>query len=163
MKLNELLLAQLEREARGTSAALERLPEGRNDWKPHPKSMELGRLAGLIARMPAWTSLIVDADELDLASTPIPPPVTSNRELLDIHAQSMTAARESLSRADEAQLMKPWRLRMGDKVLDERPRHEILADTLCHLAHHRGQLTVYLRLNDQPVPAIYGASADSGW
>ena len=163
MKMNELLLAQLEREARGTREALERVPEGKHDWKPHPKSMPLGRLAALIARMPGWATLIVEANELDLANTPIPEPIETTRELLEIHEQSLADGRKSLSSADDAQLMKPWTLRMGDKVLDERPRHEILADTLCHLAHHRGQLTVYLRLNDQPVPAIYGASADTAW
>ncbi len=163
MKMNELLLAQLEREARGTREALQRVPEGRHDWTPHPKSMPLGRLAALIARMPSWAEIIVDADELDLAKTPIPEPVQSTQQLLDIHEEALAAGRKSLANADDDRLMKNWRLRMGDKVLDDRPRHEILSDTLCHLAHHRGQLTVYLRLNDEPVPAIYGASADTAW
>lgn len=164
MKLNQLLLDQLEREARGTRAALENVPEGKNDWKPHPKSMALGGLAALVASMPSWITLIVDGNELDLASgTGGQPAVKTTRELLAIHDKAMDAARKSLSKATDDQLMKPWRLRMGDKVLDERPRHLILADTIGHLAHHRGQLTVYLRLNDKPVPAIYGASADSGW
>jgi uncharacterized damage-inducible protein DinB len=163
MNMTELLLAQLEREARGTREALARVPEGKNDWKPHPKSMSLGQLSGLLARMPAWTPMIVDAPELDLSKAAIPPPIQSTKELLDIHEQSLEAARKSLSNANDEQLMKSWKLLMGDKVLDDRPRHEILADTFCHLAHHRGQLTVYLRLNNEPVPAIYGASADTGW
>jgi uncharacterized damage-inducible protein DinB len=75
----------------------------------------------------------------------------------------MQAARKSMSNATEDQLMKSWRLLWGQKVLDDRPRHLIVADTISHLAHHRGQLTVYLRLNDRPVPAIYGASADESW
>ncbi len=164
MKLSEMLLAQLEREAAGTRKALERVPEGKNDWKPHPKSMPLGSLAGLVASMPSWTAIIVDQDEFDLASgAGAQPPVKTNRELLEIHEKALDAARKSLSNASDDRLMKSWRLLWGDKVLDDRPRHLILADTISHLAHHRGQLTVYLRLNDKPVPAIYGASADEGW
>jgi len=163
MKINELLLAQLEREARGTRETLERLPEGRNDWAPHPKSMSLGKLAVLVARMASWPASIVDGPELDLAVTPIPTPVETNRELLEIHDEGLAATRKSLEAADDEHLMQSWRLRFGDKVLDERPRHLIIADTIAHLVHHRAQLTVYLRLNDQPVPAIYGASADTSW
>ena len=163
MKMNELLLAQLEREARGTREALANVPEGKDDWTPHPKSMPLGRLAALIARMPSWAAMIVDADELDLAKAPIPEPTRSTQELLEIHDQALAAGRKSLANTDDARLMKPWRLMMGDKVLDDRPRHEVLTDTFCHLAHHRGQLTVYLRLNEQPVPGIYGPSADTTW
>jgi len=163
MKLNELLLAQIEREARGTRESLERVPEGKSDWKPHAKSMPFGRLAVLIARMPSWAAMIVDGDELNLAGTPPPETTHTSKELVEIHEQSLAAARKSLSNANDEHLMKPWRLLMGDKVLDERPRYQFIADTIAHLAHHRGQLTVYLRLNDQPVPGIYGASADSGW
>jgi uncharacterized damage-inducible protein DinB len=163
MKLNELLLAQIEREARGTRESLERVPEGKGDWKPHEKSMPLGRLALLIAGMPSWASMIIEGDELNLANTPPAQETKTSKELVEAHEQSMDAARKSLSNTTDDHLMKPWRLLMGDKVLDERPRYQFIADTIAHLAHHRGQLTVYLRLNDQPVPAIYGASADSGW
>jgi uncharacterized damage-inducible protein DinB len=163
MKLNELILAQLEREARGTRETLERLPEGQNDWRPHPKSMALGTLAILVANMPSWPGTIVDGTELDLAATPSPTPVASNRELVDIHDRAVASSLHTLSKTDDDHLMKSWRLRFGDKVLDDRPRHLIIADTICHLAHHRGQLTVYLRLNEQPVPAIYGPSADTSW
>jgi uncharacterized damage-inducible protein DinB len=163
MKVKDSLLDQLEREGGGTRKALANVPEGRSDWKPHAKSMPLGSLANLVARMGSWPALIVDEDELDL-SKPFPQPVPkTTAELLDIHEQSLDAGRKALSRTTDEHLMKPWRLRFGDKVLDERPRHLIIADTIAHLAHHRGQLTVYLRLNDAPVPAIYGASADSGW
>ena len=163
MKVKDMLLAQLERESTGTRKALENVPEGKNDWKPHAKSMPLGSLANLVATMPSWAALIVDADELDLAA-PFPRSVpATKKELLAAHDQSLEAGRKALSHTTDEHLMKPWRLRMGDKVLDERPRHLIIADTIAHQAHHRGQLTVYLRLNDKPVPAIYGASADSGW
>jgi uncharacterized damage-inducible protein DinB len=163
MKVKDALLAQLEREAAGTRKALANVPEGKNDWKPHAKSMALGSLANLVATMAAWPQLIVDSDELDL-SKPFPQSTPkTNAELLAAYDQALDAGRKALSQTTDEHLMKPWRLRFGDKVLDERPRHLILEDTMSHLAHHRGQLTVYLRLNDAPVPAIYGASADSGW
>jgi uncharacterized damage-inducible protein DinB len=163
MKLNELLLAQLEREARATRETLERIPEGRNDWRPHAKSMPLGTLALLVANISSWPATIAEGDELDLATAPAPQPVETNRELVEIHEQALAASRKALADVDDEHLMKSWRLRFGDKVLDERPRHLIIADTICHLAHHRGQLTVYLRLNEQPVPSIYGPSADTSW
>ena len=163
MKLNELLLAQIEREARGTRETLERVPDGKSDWKPHEKSMAFGRLALLVAGMPSWASMIIEGDELNLAGTPPAQETKTSKELVEMHEQSMATARKSLSNTTDEHLMKPWRLMMGEKVLDERARHLFIADTIAHLAHHRGQLTVYLRLNDQPVPAIYGASADSGW
>ena len=163
MKMNEMLLAQLEREAPGTRKALERVPEGKNDWKPHPKSMPLGRLAGLVASMPSWVTLVIDQDELDLT----PPPgkgqyqQPSTGELVETLDKHVTKARESLSKTNDDFLMTTkWRLLAGGKVVMEAPRHVVLRDTLNHLAHHRGQLTVYLRLTDQTVPAIYGPSAD---
>ena len=163
MSFTQLLLAELEREAVRTRRALERVPLGRDDWKPHPKSMPLGRLAGLVASMPSWISLIIEQDELDLN----PPagrgqyqqPSTDRLvETLDTH---VAKARESLSKTDDNYLMTTnWRLLVGGKVVSDAPRHIVLRDTLNHLAHHRGQLTVYLRLTEQPVPAIYGPSAD---
>ncbi|SRR6266851_3869965 len=163
MKMTETLLAQFEREAPGTRRALERVPEGKNDWKPHPKSMVLGSLAGLVARMPSWFELIVAENELDLTRADRPTPSKTNGELLKIYDKALEGGRKALSQTTDDHLMKNWRLLWGEKVLDDRPRHLILADTISHLAHHRGQLTVYLRLNDRPVPAIYGASADEGW
>jgi uncharacterized damage-inducible protein DinB len=163
MKMTEMLLAQLDREAPGTRRALERVPEGKNDWKPHAKSMPLGTLAGLVARMPSWFELIINEKELDLTQAERPTPSKTNRELLQILDKSLDAGRKALSKTTDDHLMKNWRLLWGEKVLDDRPRHLIIADTISHLAHHRGQLTVYLRLNDKPVPVIYGATADEGW
>src|SRR5438552_18865157 len=123
MKINEMLLAQFEREAPGTRKALERVPEGKNDWKPHPKSMPLGSLAVLVASMPSWTAMIIDQDDLDLASgTGGHGPVKTNRELLQVFDKSMEAARQSLSKVDEDRLMKSWRLLYGGKGVDDRPR-----------------------------------------
>jgi uncharacterized damage-inducible protein DinB len=163
MTLTQLLIAELDREATRTRRALEQVPPGRDDWKPHPKSMPFGRLAGLVASMPSWVKLIIEQDELDLnppgGGGQVQQPSTDRLvETLDKHVMD---ARESLSRTSDDLLMTTnWRLLAGGKVVMEAPRHVVLRDTLNHLAHHRGQLTVYLRLNDQTVPAIYGPSAD---
>ena len=163
MKLTELFLEELDREASRTRRALTAVPLDRDDWTPHPKSMTLGSLAGLVASMPSWVTLIIEQEELDL--TPPPGKGTYQQPATDKLAETMDAnlakARESLSRTNDDFLMSTsWRLRAGGKVVMEQPRHVVLRDTLNHLAHHRGQLTVYLRLCGQPVPAIYGPSAD---
>jgi len=163
MKLTQLFLDELDREAPRTRHALDRVPAGRDEWKPHAKSMPLGRLAGLVASMPSWVTLIITQDELDL--TPAggggqsqQPAAATLAATLDQH---VARARESLrSTTDEFLLTTNWRLKAGGQVVMNQPRHVVLRDTLNHLAHHRGQLTVYLRLLDQPVPAIYGPSAD---
>lgn len=163
MKLTELFLAELEREAPRTRGALEQVPSGRDDWAPHPKSMPLGRLAGLVAAMPSWISLIIDQDELNLT----PPegqgtfqqPATDT--LVAVHDANVQKGRESLTKTTDEYLMTTnWKLLAGGKVVMDQPRHVVLRDTLNHLAHHRGQLTVYLRLAGSTVPAIYGPSAD---
>ena len=163
MKLVELFLAELDREALRTRRALEQVPLGKDDWKPHPKSMPLGRLAGLVASMPSWVSLIVDQDELELKPAAgqgqYRPPKTD--QLVAALEANAKKARESLSKkTDEFLTTTKWRLKEGGKTMSEDFRHIVLRDTLNHLAHHRGQLTVYLRLNDRTVPAIYGPSAD---
>ena len=163
MTMIELFLADLDREAPRTRRALQQVPPGRDDWKPHPKSMPLGRLAGLVAAMPSWVAMIIGRDELDLTppqgqGTFRPPPAD---KLVEAHDEHVRAAREALSNTtDDFLLTTSWRLRAGGQIVMEQPRHVVLRDTLGHLAHHRGQLTVYLRLTDQPVPAIYGPSAD---
>ena len=164
MKMTEIFKAQLEDEAGRTRRALERTPEGQDDWKPHDKSMPLGRLAGLVARMPSWLDFIINRDELDLN-----PPGGSNipqqqlrtpAELVQALDEGVAQARKALAGASEEHLLKPWRLLVSGRVVSEQPRHIVVRDTFMHLAHHRGQLTVYLRLKNQPVPAIYGPSAD---
>lgn len=163
MTLTQLFTAELEREGPRTKRALERVPLGRDDWKPHDKSMPLGRLAGLVASMPSWVNLIIEQDELNLT-----PPAGSGQyqqpstdQLVETLDKHLAKARESLAKTNDNFLMTTkWRLLAGGKVVMEQPRHIVLRDTLNHLAHHRGQLTVYLRLLEQPVPAIYGPSAD---
>jgi DinB family len=162
--LIEMFEAQLEAEAKRTRGALERVPEGKDDWAPHPKSMPLGRLAMLVARMPTWFGLIIQRDELDLnppgGSNIDQRPLRTPAELVKAHDEGVAQAREALRSLTEDRLMKPWKLLVSGKVVSEEPRHVVIRDTFTHLAHHRGQLTVYLRLNDAKVPAIYGPSAD---
>lgn len=162
MTLTQQLLGELDREAARTKRVLEQVPAGRDDWKPHNKSMALGRLAGMIATMPAWVTFIVKQDELDLT-----PPgggewkLPSQNELVTAHEKSVADARAALQSIDDNLLMTTsWKLRAGGQVVSEAPRHVALRDMLNHLAHHRGQLTVYLRLLGATVPAVYGPSAD---
>jgi uncharacterized damage-inducible protein DinB len=163
MKLADIFLAQLDREVRATRRSLEAVPEGKTSWKPHPKSMALGYLTVLIAIIPAWFASMVDREYLDLAEGGAPPEPKNNQELVKLFDDSVAAGRKALSHATDEHLMKTWQLRVGGKVVDEKPRYQMIADTFSHLAHHRGQLTVYLRLNEKPVPSIYGPTADEHW
>ena len=163
MTLIQLFLDQLNREAPRTRHALENVPSGHDDWKPHAKSMPLLRLAGLVASMPSWVSLVINKDELELN----PPPgqgqyqQPSAGSLVQALDKAVSDGRAALSgTTDNFLLTTNWKLLVGGKVVMEAPRHVVLVDTFNHLAHHRGQLTVYLRLLDQKVPAIYGPSAD---
>jgi hypothetical protein len=165
MKLTELFLGELDREGPLTRRALERVPDGGKDWKPHQKSMPFGRLAILVAGMPAWLAMIVDKDEFDLnppggSSGSFKTDYSTNAELVKTMEDGVAAARAALQKTNDDHLMKPWKLLVAGKTVSEQPRHIMLRDSINHLAHHRGQLTVYLRLNDVPVPAIYGPSAD---
>lgn len=160
----ELLTAELDREAAGTRRALERVPEGRNDWKPHEKSMELGYLAGLVATMLSWVAAIIEQDHLDLASPGEfgTGAFNTNKELLQAFDKALARAKRALASAtDEHLLNTTWQLHVQGQVVMEQPRYVAIRDsTINHLAHHRGQLTVYLRLNDAPVPSLYGPTAD---
>jgi uncharacterized damage-inducible protein DinB len=164
MNMTELFKAQLEREAPITRRALENVPEGKPDWKPHAKSMPLGYLSSLVASMPGWVAMAIKQDELDLypkEGKPNTAPVASTRrELLQALDASVAKSREALASTSDDYLMTPWRLLVAGKVVMEAPRHVVIEDTYTHLAHHRGQLTVYLRLNEMKVPSIYGPTAD---
>src|SRR5262250_316958 len=163
MKLNQLFLEQLDVETKSTRRALERVPEGRNDWKPHEKSMPLGYLAALVATMPGWIEMMIHTEELDFSAPnrPRTPEMKTTEELLRTLAESLEKARRALAATTDEHLLKPWRFRAGEHVLSEEPRYKMIQNAVFnHLAHHRGQLTVYLRLTGAMVPAIYGPSAD---
>jgi uncharacterized damage-inducible protein DinB len=164
MKITDLFSAQLEREASLSRRALERVPEGRPDWRPHEKSMPLGYLSTLVATMPSWIAMAITQGELDLnppgGSRYRPPEWRTTTELLRVLDESVAKGRDALRDTTDAHLMTPWKLLVTGRVVMESPRHVVIADTFTHLAHHRGQLTVYLRLNGAPVPSIYGPSAD---
>lgn len=167
MTMTELFLGELEREAAATRRVLERVPEGRADWKPHEKSMSLGTLSNLVASMPGWVVMTVDQDELDIdppgGKKYQAPMLQTRRELVEALDGHVARARASLEKTNDEHLMKKWRFLVGGKVVSEDPRHQVLRDSVFnHLAHHRGQLTVYLRLNNASVPAVYGPSADEG-
>jgi len=165
MKMTEMFLAQLEREAPGTRSALERVPAGRSDWKPHEKSMPLGTLASLVASMPSWIATMIEQNEMDIgAGGGAQSAARTSRELVQLLDKSIAAAKRALTSTTDKHLMTLWRLRYGDRVLAEKPRYVMITDgVFSHLAHHRSQLTVYLRLNNIPVPALYGATADEGF
>lgn len=163
MKMTELLVAELDREAARTRRVLQQVPQGRDDWRPHEKSMPLGRLAGLVATMPSWVNLIIEQEELDLTPPPgqgqYRPPSTDT--LVSAHDGLVAKARQALAATTDDFLMTTnWRLRAGGQIVMDQPRHVVLRDTFNHLAHHRGQLTVYLRLTGQTVPSVYGPTAD---
>lgn len=167
MKLTDQFLGELEREAEASRLALQRVPEGHNDWKPHPRSMPLGYLAALVATMPTWIVTMIKQDELDLKSPAAakfkPLEWRKREELVAALDSSLVEAREALSSTTDEHLMKLWRFRVGGQVVDENLRHIMIEHSVfSHLAHHRGQLTVYLRLNEASVPALYGPSADEG-
>lgn len=165
LKMTDLFLAELKREATGTRKALERVPEGQNDWRPHPKSMPLGYLASLVATMPEWIDYMINRDELDFApvgeNPARPKEWTSRSELLAKLDDAVVKATTALAGTTDEHLLTTWKLKAGGHLISEDPRYiNIRHGVLNHWAHHRGQLTVYLRLNEAAVPALYGPSAD---
>jgi uncharacterized damage-inducible protein DinB len=165
VEMKDLFLAQLDRETASTRKAIERVPDGRSDWKPHEKSMALGYLAALVATMPGWVAFMIEKDELNFDEPSSEEFKTkaagSKDDLLKLLDEGAAKSRKALENTSEDHLMRPWRFVAGGQVVSEEPRHVMITDAVfSHLAHHRGQLTVYLRLNDASVPAIYGPSAD---
>lgn len=162
MGIIDPVMAEFKLEAANTRKALERVPEGRFDWKPHPKSWTLAELASHIAEIPEWLGGILGTDEMVLGEGDYKPFLASNRkELLERFDQSAAQAVEQMQGAEEEEWSRNWKIRAGEKVLWEQPRiHVVKTMLINHAIQHRGQLTVYLRLCDVPVPSIYGPSAD---
>ncbi|MCL6506797.1 MAG: DinB family protein [Bryobacteraceae bacterium] len=165
MTISEAMLPEFDREMELTRRTLERVPEDKLAWKPHEKSMSMGRLAQHLSEIPGWVELTINRESLDIAppgGPPYQPPrVTSVRDVLAAFDKGVASAREAMAGAADDHLLKPWSMLVGGEVKWTLPRATILrAYILNHLIHHRAQLGVYLRLNDVPVPATYGPSAD---
>lgn len=156
------LLPEFDQEMRTTRTLLERVPDAEGAWKPHPKSFSLGHLAQLISWMPGWITLAVRDDRLDLSGAP-PYSLESTQTLLEQFDRNVAQAREALASVSDDELVKPWSLTHGSVVLMTLPKGDVVRQNISHLVHHRGQLSVYLRLVDVPLPPIYGPTADSSW
>lgn len=164
MQLNEALIAELQNEAAATRKMLERVPEESNSWKPHEKSMTLGRLSQHIAEIPMWVPVTVDQDELDFAKEKYEPKEsTTNEMLLKAFDENLAGALECLKNASDEKLMGNWTMKNGETVYFTMPKIAVLRGfVLSHLIHHRGQMSVYLRMLDVPLPQVYGPTADEG-
>jgi uncharacterized damage-inducible protein DinB len=167
MRLSEALLPEFDQEMIHIRKTLERVPDDKLGWKPHEKSMTMGRLATHLAETPGWTLPTIEKDSLDLAPPGAPPfqPATANsrQEMLDMFDKDIKAARVAIAGASDEHLLKPWSLLMGGDTILTQTRIAVLRTwVMNHSIHHRAQLGVYLRLNNIPVPAIYGPSADEG-
>lgn len=165
MKLTELFLEQLDGEAPRSARALAEVPEGKEDWKPHDKSMAFGYLCQIVATIPSWVAMIINQDELDIA--PVGGPTYTPRQMktaADLTAgleHAVAEARAALrDTTDDYLTSTRWKLLAAGNLAAELPRHVFVRDVFGHSAHHRGQLTVYLRLLGAKVPALYGPSAD---
>jgi uncharacterized damage-inducible protein DinB len=162
MGMNEALLAELKQEAAATRKILERVPLEKSDWKPHEKSMSLGRLASHVAELPGWVSVTLDTDELDWSKFDYKPQIAkSTEELLKILDDNVAKAEASLKNADDKKFFENWTMRNGEQLFFTLPKAAVLrTSAYSHMYHHRGQLSVYLRLLDVPLPGIYGPTAD---
>lgn len=165
MPMIDALLPEFDQEMANTRKVLERVPDDRLDWRPHPKSWTMGALATHVATLPSWTVMTFQHDELDMApdGKPLPPPeqAKSTQELLARFDAAVTTARAVLAAASDTAMFQNWSLLSAGKKLMTLPRAAVMRSfILNHSIHHRAQLGVYLRLNDIPVPAIYGPSAD---
>jgi uncharacterized damage-inducible protein DinB len=165
MGLSEALLPEFDHEMGNTRKTLERVPEDKFGWKPHEKSFSMGHLATHLATLPSWAAITIEKDAIDIAPEGEPPPkaepAKSRAELLEKFDHNVAAARAALAGASDEVFMKPWTLLSGGKTIFTLPRiAAIRSFVMSHNIHHRAQLGVYLRLNDVPVPSIYGPSAD---
>ena len=162
MPMIDAVLAEFDHEAATTRRLLERVPDDKFDWKPHQKSMTLHQLTTHLADMPSWMATVGPQEELDL-STPMdrPEPPRTTEELLSRYDQNVETFKKFAREVADEAMFQPWRLRTGDKVHFEIPRAAAIRTfILNHFVHHRGQLSVYLRLLNVPLPSIYGPSAD---
>ena len=156
------LLREFDQEMAVTRRLLERVPSDKGEWKPHAKSFPLAHLAQLVSGMPGWLTNIVTSTELDLSKGGSYS-IETTETLLAAFDKNVREARAALASARDGDLDVPWSLKMGPKTLFTDTRRAVVRQTISHLVHHRGQLTVYLRMLDVPIPSIYGPTADEGW
>jgi uncharacterized damage-inducible protein DinB len=162
MEAHAIPLPEFDQEMKVTRRLLERVPSDKGTWKPHPKSFALGHLAQLVSWMPGWITSSLRDTEINLANAggySFEP----TESLLQGFDKNVREARAALQDVTGDALLVTWYLKHGDHVLMSMPRIEVVRQSLSHLIHHRGQLTVYLRLLDVPIPSIYGPTADEKW
>ncbi|MDB5253193.1 MAG: damage-inducible protein DinB [Flaviaesturariibacter sp.] len=161
MDIIQVLLKEFDSEAVITRKMLDRVPDGKWDWKPHPKSMSLESLSVHLAELPGWAHLMLTTSELDFAAAPYEPTkVSSPADLMALFEASYAKGREALQGAKEEDLLPTWTLRNGEQVYSVYTKYEVLRHAVAQNIHHRAQLGVYLRLLDIPIPGSYGPSAD---
>lgn len=163
MAIKDALLPEFDHEMATARKVIERVPEDKFSYKPHEKSMTMGGLASHIADMPTWAVVGIAQDSLDMASGFKPFQAASSTELVAAFDKNVALARNAIAGASDETLMKSWSLKNGDTTLMTMPKIAVVRSfVMNHIIHHRGQLSVYLRLNNVPVPSIYGPSADEG-
>jgi uncharacterized damage-inducible protein DinB len=159
MSIASTLLPEFDQEMATTRRLLERVPSDKGQWKPHPKSFALGHLAQLVAWMPGWIANTLGHTELNLA-TAAGYTFETTETLVALFDQNVREARAAIAASKDVDYEVPWSLKRGEQVLFTAPRGSVVRTHISHLSHHRGQLTVYLRLLDVPIPSIYGPTAD---
>ena len=155
-------LKEFDVEMASTRKLLERVPGDKAEWKPHDKSFALGHLAQLVSLMPGWIAASLRQPHIDLAAS-AGYSIESTESLLRVFDSNLQEARTALETVTGVALEEPWSLKRGNQVLLTAPRGEVVRQHLNHLIHHRGQLTVYLRLVNVPLPSVYGPTADERW
>ena len=161
MAIKDALLPEFDREMQVTRKVLARVPDGKFAWKPHAKSMTLGRLATHLAQIPGWVKETLVQDSIDIGGEFKPTDLATRDEVLAAFDKVVAAARPLIEAATDGQFMAPWTLKNNGQDVFTMPKLSVVrAWVFSHTVHHRGQLSVYLRLNDVPVPSIYGPSAD---
>jgi uncharacterized damage-inducible protein DinB len=164
MAISNSLLPEFDNEMKNTRKTLERVPDEKFAWKPHDKSFPMGALATHLANLPSWGSLTLASDSFDVAPGGKPmktPELNSTQEVLKAFDENVAATRAAIEGAADEHLFKPWTLQSNGNALMTMPKIAVLRNfVMNHMIHHRAQLGVYLRLNDIPVPSIYGPSAD---
>jgi uncharacterized damage-inducible protein DinB len=162
MSTSETLLPEFDQEMATTRRLLERVPTEKGEWKPHPKSFALGHLAQLISWMPGWITNTLRHDRLDLSVAPHYS-FEPTQALLSDFDKNVREARDAIAESKDEDYAAAWSLTRGEQVFMTAPRGTVVRMHISHLVHHRGQLSVYLRLIDVPVPSIYGPTADEPW